>query len=151
MEKLKEYAGVIIAVMTVAASLSGLVLWAIQVQIVPEIRHLDGRIESVRMDVADRLGRMDNRMDARFNGITDRLDRMDKRIDARFDGITKRLDRMEKRMDVRFDGITERLDRIGKRMDARLTRAEGDIKTILLRLPRPGDTAEARVPTPEAH
>lgn len=133
MEKLKEYAGVIIAVMTVAASLSGLVLWAIQVQIVPEIRHLDGRIESVRMDVADRLGRMDNRMDARFNGITDRLDRMDKRIDARFDGITKRL------------------DRIGKRMDARLTRAEGDIKTILLRLPRPGDTAEARVPTPEAH
>ena len=147
MEKLKEYAGVIIAVMTVAASLSGLVLWAIQVQIVPEIRHLDGRIESVRMDVAG----MDKRMDARFDGITDRLDRMDKRIDARFDGITKRLDRMEKRMDVRFDGITERLDRIGKRMDARLTRAEGDIKTILLRLPRPGDTAEARVPTPEAH
>lgn len=147
MEKLKEYAGVIIAVMTVAASLSGLVLWAIQVQIVPEIRHLDGRIESVRMDVAG----MDKRMDARFNGITDRLDRMDKRIDARFDGITKRLDRMEKRMDVRFDGITKRLDRIEKRMDARLTRAEGDIKTILLRLPRPGDTAEARVPTPEAH
>lgn len=108
MEKLKEYAGVIIAVMTVAASLSGLVLWAIQVQIVPEIRHLDGRIE----DVADRL------------------------------------DRMDKRMDVRFDGITKRLDRIEKRMDARLTRAEGDIKTILLRLPRPGDTAEARVPTP---
>ena len=129
MEKLKEYAGVIIAVMTVAASLSGLVLWAIQVQIVPEIRHLDGRIESVRMDVAG----MDKRMDARFDGITDRLDRADKRMDARFNGITKRLDRIE------------------KRMDARLTRAEGDIKTILLRLPRPGDTAEARVPTPEAH
>lgn len=129
MEKLKEYAGVIIAVMTVAASLSGLVLWAIQVQIVPEIRHLDGRIESVRMDVAG----------------------MDKRIDARFDGITDRLDRVDKRMDARFNGITKRLDRIEKRMDARLTRAEGDIKTILLRLPRPGDTAEARVPTPEAH
>lgn len=147
MEKLKEYAGVIIAVMTVAASLSGLVLWAIQVQIVPEIRHLDGRIESVRMDVAG----MDKRMDARFDGITDRLDRVDKRMDARFNGITDRLDRMDKRIDARFDGITKRLDRMEKRMDARLTRAEGDIKTILLRLPRPGDTAEARVPTPEAH
>ncbi|MDE0213727.1 MAG: hypothetical protein OXN22_06550, partial [Deltaproteobacteria bacterium] len=55
MEKLKEYAGVIIAVMTVAASLSGLVLWAIQIQIVPEIRRLDGRIESMHTSLADRV------------------------------------------------------------------------------------------------
>lgn len=79
MEKLKEYAWVVVAIVTVMTSLGSLGLWAIHVQINPEIRRLDGRIES----------------------LTDRVDRMDKRIEARFD------------------------------------RIESDIKTILLRLPKP--------------
>ncbi|MDE0030027.1 MAG: hypothetical protein OXU42_11575 [Deltaproteobacteria bacterium] len=147
MEKLKEYAGVIIAVMTVAVSLSGLVLWAIQIQIVPEIRRLDGRIESVHTGLAGRIESVHTDLAGRITGLTDRLDRMDNRINARFDQIDARFDRI----DARFDRMEKRMNARFDRMDARLTRAEGDIKTILLRLPRPGDTAAARVPTPEAH
>ena len=55
MEKLKEYAGVIVALMTVMTALASLSLWAIHVQINPEIRRLDGRIESF----TDRVDRMD--------------------------------------------------------------------------------------------
>ena len=73
MEKLKEYAGVIVALMTVMTALASLSLWAIHVQINPEIRRLDGRIES----------------------FTDRVDRMDARWEARFDRIEARSSRIE--------------------------------------------------------
>lgn len=82
MEKLKEYAWVAVAIVTVMTSLGSLGLWGIRVQIIPEIRRVDVRIDS----------------------LTDRVDRMDKR----------------------FDRIEVRIDRI-----------ETDIKTILLRLPKP--------------
>ena len=82
MKKLKEYAGVIVALVTVMTALASLGLWAIHVQINPEIRRLDGRIEL----------------------FTDRVDRMDGRWEARFN------------------------------------RIEGDIKTILLRLPKPQES-----------
>ncbi len=82
MKKLKEYAGVIVALVTVMTALASLDLWAIHVQINPEIRRLDGRIES----------------------LTARVDRMDGRWEARFD------------------------------------RIERDIKTILLRLPKPQES-----------
>ena len=82
MKKLKEYAGVIVALVTVVAALASLGLWAVHVQINPEIRRLDGRIEL----------------------FTDRVDRMDERWEARFD------------------------------------RIERDIKTILLRLPKPQES-----------
>ncbi len=65
MKKLKEYAGVIVAVATVMTALASLGLWAIHVQIKPEIRRLDGRIESL----TDRVDRMDARWEARFNRI----------------------------------------------------------------------------------
>ena len=65
MKKLKEYAGVIVALVTVMTALASLGLWAIHVQITPEIRRLDGRIESL----ADRVDRMDARWEARFNRI----------------------------------------------------------------------------------
>ena len=65
MEKLKEYAWVVVAIVTVMTSLGSLGLWAIHVQINPEIRRLDGRIESL----TDRVDRMDRRIDARFNRI----------------------------------------------------------------------------------
>ena len=61
MEKLKEYAGVIVALVTVMTALASLSLWAIHVQINPEIRRLDGRIESF----TDRVDRMDARWEAR--------------------------------------------------------------------------------------
>ncbi|MCY4488665.1 MAG: hypothetical protein OXF11_16345 [Deltaproteobacteria bacterium] len=146
MEKLKEYAGVIIAVMTVAASLSGLLLWTIQIQIVPEIRRLDERIELVHADVTGGLDRMDgrfDRMDGRFDRMDNRLERMDDRINARFD-------RLEGRFNARFEQIDARFDRLEGRFSARLTRVEGDIKTILLRLPAPEEPAAAQSPTSTA-
>ena len=73
MEKLKEYAGVIVALMTVMTALASLSLWAIHVQINPEIRRLDGRIES----------------------FTARVDRMDAGWEARFDRIEARSSRIE--------------------------------------------------------
>ncbi len=73
MEKLKEYAGVIVALVIVMTALASLSLWAIHVQINPEIRWLDGRIES----------------------FTDRVDRMDARWEARFDRIEARSGRIE--------------------------------------------------------
>lgn len=133
MEKLKEYAGVIVAVITVAVALSGAVLWSIQVQIVPEFRRLDGRIEAVHADVTGRLERTDKRINARLDRFESRMNRFESRI-------TKRLDRMDKRMDARFD-----------RVDARLTRVEGDIKTILLRLPATDETSGGAASTPTAH
>ena len=73
MKKLKEYAGVIVALVTVMTAVSSLNLWAIQVQIEPEIRRLDGRIDV----------------------LTDRLDHMDAKWEIRFDGIEARFDRIE--------------------------------------------------------
>ena len=65
MVKLKEYAGVIVALVTVMTALASLGLWAIHVQIKPEIRRLDGRIELL----TDRVERMDARWEARFGRI----------------------------------------------------------------------------------
>ena len=65
MKKLKEYAGVIVALVTVMTALASLGLWAIHVQINPEIRRLDGRIESFTA----RVDRMDGRWEARFDRI----------------------------------------------------------------------------------
>jgi hypothetical protein len=84
MEKLKEYAGVIVALMTVMTALASLSLWAIHVQINPEIRRLDGRIESF----TDRVDRTDARWEAR-------VDRMDAGWEARFNRIEARSSRIE--------------------------------------------------------
>ena len=89
MKKLKEYAGVIAALVTVMTAVSSLSLWAIQVQIKPEIRRLDGRIDV----------------------LTDRLDHMDAKWEVRF-----------------------------IRIESDIKTIEGDIKTILLRLPKPRET-----------
>jgi hypothetical protein len=64
-EKLKEYAGVIVAVAAMMSVLAGFGLWAIHVQINPEIRRLDGQYAGI----ASRLDRMDGRFEARFNRI----------------------------------------------------------------------------------
>ena len=51
MEKLREFAGVIVAVVTVTTALASLGLWAIHVQINPEIRRLDGRLDRIDGDI----------------------------------------------------------------------------------------------------
>ena len=84
MKKLKEYAGVIVALVTVMTALASLGLWAIHVQINPEIRRLDGRIESFTA----RVDRMDERWEAR-------VDRMDAGWEARFNRIEARSSRIE--------------------------------------------------------
>ena len=84
MKKLKEYAGVIVALVTVMTALASLSLWAIHVQINPEIRRLDGRIESFTA----RVDRMDERWEAR-------VDRMDAGWEARFNRIEARSSRIE--------------------------------------------------------
>ena len=63
MKKLKEYAWVIVALVTVMTAQASLGLWAIHVQINPEIRRLDGRIESLTA----RVDGMDGRWEARFD------------------------------------------------------------------------------------
>ena len=47
MEALKEYAGVITAAVTVVVALGALGLWAINVQVTPELHRLDGRIHQL--------------------------------------------------------------------------------------------------------
>ena len=86
MKKLKEYAGVIVALVTVMTALASLGLWAIHVQINPEIRRLDGRIESF----TDRVDRMDERWEARFAGW-DRIEARSSRIESDIKTILLRL------------------------------------------------------------
>ncbi len=76
MKKLKEYAGVIVALVTVMTVLASLGLWAIHVQINPEIRRLDGRIELL----TDRVDGMDGRWEARFDRIEVRFNRIESDI-----------------------------------------------------------------------
>lgn len=71
MEKLKEFAGVIVAVVTMTTALASLGLWAIHVQINPEIRRLDGRLDRIdgdikviRDDIKTILLRLPNREEA---------------------------------------------------------------------------------------
>ena len=83
MKKLKEYAWVIVALVTVMTAQASLGLWAIHVQINPEIRRLDGRIELL----TDRVDRMDAGWEARF----DRIEARSSRIESDIKTILRRL------------------------------------------------------------
>ena len=76
MKKLKEYAWVIVALVIVMTALASLGLWAVHVQINPEMRRLDGRIELF----TDRVDRMDGRWEARFDRIEVRFNRIESDI-----------------------------------------------------------------------
>ena len=152
MEVLKEYAGVLTALVTVVAALGALGLWAINAQVTPEINRLEGRIDGnqillrqidrkIDASVKDRNARFDRleremnarfeRNDAKFDGIDARFDA----IDAKFDAIDAKFDRIDGRLegiDSRFEGIDAKFDRI----DGELKTIRNDIKTILLRLPK---------------
>ena len=94
MGALKEYAGVITAAVTVVAALGALGLWAINVQVTPELNRLEGRIEQLD-------GKIDTNLkviNQRFNLVDERFERIDERfehIDGRFDRIDDRFDRVE--------------------------------------------------------
>ena len=111
MERLKEYAGVIAAAVTVFASLAALGLWAINAQVTPEINRLDGRIDnyqSLYTEINGRLGRIDGRFD-RMDG---RFDRMEKRLERRFDRIDDRFVQLESRINRRFDDMAATMNAI---------------------------------------
>ena len=73
MEALKEYAGVITAVVSVMAALGALGLWAINVQVTPEINRLEERIDArfdrVESDINDRFNRVEGEIKTIRNDI----------------------------------------------------------------------------------
>ena len=138
MEVLKEYAGVVTALVTVVAALGALGLWAINAQVTPEINRLEGRIDGNQI----LLRQIDRKIDASVKDRNARFDRLERgmntrfeRIDARFEGIDTRFEGIDakfERIDARFERIDARFERI----DGDLKTIHNDIKTILLRLPK---------------
>ena len=124
MEVLKEYAGVLTALVTVVAALGALGLWAINAQVTPEINRLEGRIDGNQI----LLRQIDRKIDASVKDRNARFDRFEREMDTRFE-----------RIDARFEGIDTRFERIDarfERIDGELKTIRNDIKTILLRLPK---------------
>ena len=76
MGALKEYAGVITAAVTVVAALGALGLWAINVQVTPELNRLEGRIEQ-----------LDGKIDTNLKVINQRFNRLENDMDNRFDRV----------------------------------------------------------------
>ena len=70
MGRLKEYASVVTAAVSVIAALAVLGLWAINAQVTPEIKRVDGRMDNYETqytELKDRLGRMDHRLERRLD------------------------------------------------------------------------------------
>ena len=134
---LKEYASVVTAAVSVIAALAVLGLWAINAQVTPEIKRVDGRMDNYETqytELKERLGRMDQRLERRLDRIDNRFIQIDKRfgeiderfvqIDERFSQIDGRFVQMESRINQRFDDMAT------------------NINTILARLPAPADQAK---------
>ena len=134
MERLKEYAGVIAAAVTVFASLAALGLWAINAQVTPEINRLDGRIDNYQSLYTEINGRL-GRMDGRFDRLDDRFDRMEKRLERRFDRIDDRF----KQMDDRFKQIDVRFVQLESRINRRFDDMAAAMNAILARFPVPAN------------
>ena len=63
-EKLKEYAGVMVAAVMLVTTLAAVAQWAIHAQVRPEINRLDGRVdnyENLYGEIIGRLDRMEHR------------------------------------------------------------------------------------------
>ena len=127
---LKEYASVVTAAVSVIAALTVLGLWAINAQVTPEIKRVDGRMDNYETqytELKDRLGRMDQRLERRLDRIDNRFIQIDNRfiqIDERFGQIDERFVQMESRINQGFDDMA------------------ANMKTILARLPAPPDQVE---------
>ena len=111
MEKLKEYAGVMVAAVMLVTTLAAAVQWAIHAQVRPEINRLDGRVdnyENLYEEIIGRLDRMERRMDRRFARIDDRF----ARIDDRFKQVDDRFIQLESRLNQRFDDMAANMNLI---------------------------------------
>lgn len=131
MEVLKEYAGVVTALVTVVAALGALGLWAINAQVTPEINRLEGRIDGNQI----LLRQIDRKIDASVKDRNARFDRLEREMNTRFERIDARFEGI----DTRFEGIDAKFERIDarfERIDGELKTIRNDIKTILLRLPK---------------
>lgn len=139
---LKEYSGVVTALVTVVAALGALGLWAINAQVTPEINRLEARI-----DVHETLlRRIDRKLDASVKDAKERFDRFERAMNDRFDGFERVMEARFERIDARFESVDARFESIDERfesIDARFERFDSeiktirnDIKTILLRLPQ---------------
>ena len=120
---LKEYPSVVTAAVSVIAALTVLGLWAINAQLAPEIKRVDGRMDNYETqytELKDRLGRMDQRLERRL----DRIDNRFIQIDKRFTQIDGRFVQMESRINHRFDDMA------------------ANMSAILARLPAPADQVE---------
>ena len=124
MEVLKEYAGVVTALVTVVAALGALGLWAINAQVTPEINRLEGRIDGNQI----LLRQIDRKIDASVKDRNARFDRLEREMNTRFERIDARFEGI----DIRFGSIDAKFERI----DDELKTIRNDIKTILLRLPK---------------
>ena len=129
-DRLKEYASVVTASVSVIAALAVLGLWAINAHVTPEINRVDGRMDNYETqytELKDRLGRMDQRLERRLDRIDNRFIQIDKRfgqIDERFTQIDGRFVQMERRINQRFDDMA------------------ANMSAILARLPAPADQVE---------
>lgn len=80
MKALKEFAGVITAMVAVLAAMGALSLWAINVQVKPDINRLEGRIDSVVQVMNAGFDLMDEkfrRVDDRFKQVDERFSRVE--------------------------------------------------------------------------
>lgn len=130
MEKLKEYSGVVMAVVVVFAALAGFGTWVIDARVKPELIRLEGRIEQIDFKIDANAAVMNTRfdlVDERFKGVNQRF----KSIDQRFDSI-----------DRRFDSVDQRF----KRMEADIKTIRDDIRALPLRL---ATGLKAGLPKPE--
>ena len=110
-EKLKEYAGVMVAAVMLVTTLAAAVQWAIHAQVRPEINRLDGRVdnyENLYGEIIGRLDRMENRLDRRFAQVDERF----KQVDDRFIQIDNRFVQLESRINRRLDDMAANMNLI---------------------------------------
>ncbi len=117
-EKLKEYAGVMVAAVMLVTTLAAAVQWAIHAQVRPEINRLDGRVdnyENLYGEIIGRLDRMESRLDRRFARIDERFKQVDDRfaqVDDRFIQMDNRFVQLESRINQRFDDMAANMNLI---------------------------------------
>ena len=135
-EKLKEYAGVMVAAVMLVTTLAAAAQWAIHAQVRPEINRLDGRVdnyENLYGEIIGRLDRMENRLDRRFARIDERFAQVDERfkqVDDRFAQIDGRL----RQVDGRFIQIDNRFVQLENRINRRFDDMAANMNLILTAL-----------------
>ena len=142
-EKLKEYAGVMVAAVMLVTTLAAAAQWAIHAQVRPEINRLDGRVdnyENLYGEIIGRLDRMENRLDRRFTRIDERFKQVDERfaqVDDRFAQVDERFKQIDdrfKQVDDRFIQMDHRFVQLESRINQRFDDMAANINLILTAL-----------------